>query len=86
MSDGTVMERLRGILREVRRQAPHHALEADVNLVDTLGLDSLDVANFVTEVECAFRVALPLDALRQHNTLTSLSTLIRSAMPAGAVE
>lgn len=71
-----ILRRLRDILREVRGQAPHDRLSGDMNFVNTLGLDSLDVGNFVVEVENTFSVHLGVDGLRDLDTLDKLSNHI----------
>jgi acyl carrier protein len=82
MNKHHVIDHLKKILREVRQQAPHHALTLDAEFIDTLGMDSLDLANFVTEVECTFRVLLSPEALKTFNTLNKLGELIQG----GALE
>jgi acyl carrier protein len=76
MNKHNVIEHLKTILRDIRQQAPHHALTVDAEFVDTLGMDSLDLANFATEVECTFRVTLSPETLKTFNTLNKLGELI----------
>jgi acyl carrier protein len=77
MNNDNVIEYLKSILREIRQQAPHQALSLDADFVDVLGMDSLDLANFVTEVECRFRVSLSSESLRSFNTLNKLGELLQ---------
>jgi acyl carrier protein len=76
MNRETVVDRLKSILRDIRQQAPHHSLTPDAEFIDALGMDSLDLANFVTEVECTFRVHLSAESLRTFNTLNKLVELL----------
>lgn len=76
MAIDKINQRLRECLREIRSQAPHDELVTDGDIVSMLGLDSLDVGNFVVEIEHAFSMSMGVDALREHNTLMKLSAFI----------
>jgi acyl carrier protein len=76
MSPETIRQRLRELLRTVRLQAAHDSLSADADFIQGLALDSLDVGNFLMEVETEFDVQLGLEGFAELRTLDLLSEFI----------
>ncbi|MEX2525634.1 MAG: acyl carrier protein [Gammaproteobacteria bacterium] len=51
-------------------------IEPDMNLIDTLALDSMKVLNLVMEIEDEFDISVPINALADVHTVRDLATLI----------
>lgn len=74
-----VAQRLREILRSVRRQAAHDNLGPDDDFSRVLALDSLDLGNLVVEIENDFGVALEVSGIADLKSLNRLGAHIASA-------
>lgn len=51
-------------------------IEPDMNLIDTLALDSMKVLNLVMEIEDEFDISVPINALTDVHTVQDLAVLI----------
>lgn len=51
-------------------------IKPDMNLIDTLALDSMKVLNLVMEVEDEFDISVPINALTDVHTVQDLAALI----------
>ena len=71
-----VVSRLRELLAEIRPQFAEVPLDPDGDLVQRLGLDSLDVSNLIVEVEAEYEVRVDLARLPELNTLNKLAAYV----------
>lgn len=55
-------------------------IEPDMNLIDTLALDSMKVLNLIMEIEDEFDISVPINALTDVHTVQDLATLIHQLM------
>ncbi len=51
-------------------------IKPDMNLIDTLALDSMKVLNLVMEIEDEFDISVPINALTDVHTVQDLAALI----------
>lgn len=51
-------------------------VEPDMNLIDTLALDSMKVLNLIMEIEDEFDVSVPINALADVHTVRDLAVLV----------
>ncbi len=51
-------------------------VEPDMNLIDTLALDSMKVLNLIMEIEDEFDVSVPINALTDVHTVRDLAVLV----------
>lgn len=69
------IETLRDLVREVKQEPPAE-LGADSDMVDTLGLSSVDVMELIGLVEDTWDIAFPLNDLASIRTLRQLATRV----------
>ena len=69
-------QHLRNILKEVRAPAPHDCLGLDDNVLETLGFDSLDIANLIIELQAGFHIQVEFDQVQGLLTLRTLGAFI----------
>jgi acyl carrier protein len=67
-----MLDVLRAELHEVNAEIPRD-LPADRELVDELGIDSLDVVEFVARLEHRFRFVVPDDEWQELATLDAIA-------------
>ena len=60
MNREEILERLTGVIREIMRDSSVEVTE-EMNLIDDLGLDSLEAMELMMEVENEFGVEIPQD-------------------------
>lgn len=73
--DGTVVDELRVEIRHVKDSLPSD-VDIDALLMTDLGLDSLDVVEFVARVEERYRVSVPDEDWPTLRTLRYIATYI----------
>lgn len=71
-----ILERLFSYLRDLA--PPGTDINADTDLVGTLGLDSITVINMVLELEDEYDVSVPLNALTDVRTAGELAQLVHN--------
>ncbi len=52
-------------------------IEPDMNLIDTLELDSMKVLNLVMEIEDEFDISVPINSLTDVHTVNDLARLVQ---------
>lgn len=75
MSTSDVLEVLRGEIRKVKDSLPPDVDSAALLMTD-LGLDSLDVVEFVARVEEVYRVSVPDEDWQQLSTLDRIAEYV----------
>ena len=75
MTDATVEERLMGLLRKTLDADA--ALSPDTNLVGDLGLESIQVIEYLCEVEDHFDLAIDEATLADVQTIADLAAVIK---------
>jgi acyl carrier protein len=78
MKQISLQQHLREILKGVRPQAPHDKLGVDDDIIETLGLDSLDIANFIVELDYLFHIQIDFKTFKSLKGLRSLEEFILS--------
>ncbi len=84
MTEERLWQQLRDILKEVRPQAPHSLLGLDDDIVERLGLDSLDMANFAVEIQYGFALTVESAQVAELLTLRTLGAFILQQMSLSA--
>jgi len=51
-------------------------IEPEMNLIDTLALDSMKVLNLIMEIEDEFDISVPINALTDVHTVEDLAALV----------
>ncbi len=67
-----------------RRAPDPAAIHPDVDLVQELGLDSVEVMDLLMEIEDEFDVSVPLNVLPEVRTPAQLATAISELLEAGS--
>jgi len=75
-SHSTVLERIFAYLDQHLPQRPATAISGRTQLIDDLGLDSLQSFEMVADLEDQFGVTLPMEALQNLTTLDDVAGVI----------
>jgi len=80
LSNPSICERVRDIL-EHRFDIEHEKLVPEAMLVDDLGMDELDIIEFIIEVKNEFEIQVPDDASEAWTTLARVCSYLEQHPP-----
>ncbi len=84
MDASEIAERVLKIIAETLGDVPVHDIAMSESLVDDLGMDSLDVADLVVQIETEFEIEIPYSEFDGVNTVQDVIDSVQRNIGANA--